>query len=54
LTAELEDLAERTHSDVHYIRFSEIQETHLARFLEKRFLTSGHVTAFDLHTLRRA
>jgi hypothetical protein len=54
LHAELEQLNEVAHSEVSSVRFSQIDGTRLARFLEERFLPSGKVALRHLRTLRRA
>jgi hypothetical protein len=54
LMDELEHLMEEAYSDVHSVRFSQIAETRLARFLEERFLPSGKLSAMHLEVLRRA
>lgn len=54
LEAELADLSERTDQYDDFVRLSELEETHLGKFLNERFLSSSHLTHFTLEALGRA
>jgi hypothetical protein len=54
LMDELENLTETAYSEVHFVRFSQIADTRLARFLESRFLPSGRLSRRHLEILHRA
>ncbi|MFG1791239.1 hypothetical protein [Nocardia sp. NPDC049149] len=54
LTAELQDLREHTNPFGDFVRFSELADTHLWRFLTRRFLTSNLLASDTVRTLSRA